>query len=320
MPKKKNIVTEYRNYYLSPDFPIFLLTGDHWKISDVKSSRLHFHNCLEIGICHSESGCMEFYGDAHYFKAGDITIVPKNIPHTTYSSFGSESQWSYLMMNLNELLADMLPVGLKKQPTFFHGQPYILHGPDFPKIFSLLSQIIDELKEKKTNYQHSVRGLLLVLYIEFLRIQPEQSIKPKIISSRSKDDTYPNALSIAPALDYMEQNYMQNFSIEHLATLCHWSPTHFRRVFHEIMGTSPLDYLSNLRISQACNLLRSTEHSILDISEAVGFHSLSSFNRSFAKIMNTSPREYRKNLLWDKSMEKISIEEYSGWLMPEKLH
>ena len=50
MSKPKNIVTEYRNYYLPVDFPFLLLTGEHWKISDIPSSRLHFHNCLEIGV------------------------------------------------------------------------------------------------------------------------------------------------------------------------------------------------------------------------------------------------------------------------------
>lgn len=89
---------------------------------------------------------------------------------------------------------------------------------------------------------------------------------------------------------------MQQFSIEYLADLCHWSPTHFRRVFHDIMGTSPLDYVNNTRILKSCILLRSTEHSILDISEMVGFHSVSSFNRYFIKLMQMSPREYRKQM------------------------
>ena len=104
MPKKKCLITEYRNYQLTPEFPIFLLTGDHWKISDIKSPRLHFHSCLEIGICHSESGYMEFYDESYYFKAGDITIIPQNIPHTTYSLSGCLSKWSYLFLNINELL------------------------------------------------------------------------------------------------------------------------------------------------------------------------------------------------------------------------
>ena len=319
MSKKKNVITEYRNYYLPADFPIFLLNGDHWKLSDVKSKRLHFHNCLEIGICHSESGYMEFYGEPFYFKAGDITIVPRNIPHTTYSSLGTESLWTYLFLNLNELLSSMMPVGWKKDLARIQEKPYILHGADHPKLYALLMQTIDELKEKRPNYQHSVRGLVLVLYIEFLRIQSEQAQTSGDKSAHSKEDATPNALSIAPALNYMEQNYMQSFSIDYLAELCHWSPTHFRRVFHEIMGLSPLEYLTNVRISLACSLLQSTEQSILDISEAVGFHSLSSFNRSFAKLVSVSPREFRKKHSWDKSGDRSYIEEYSGWLEPEKL-
>ena len=111
---------------------------------------------------------------------------------------------------------------------------------------------------------------------------------------------------------------MQQFSIEYLADLCHWSPTHFRRVFHDIMGTSPLDYVNNTRILKSCILLRSTEHSILDISEMVGFHSVSSFNRYFIKLMQMSPREYRKQMQQsEKKAETQSILEFAGWMRPE---
>lgn len=111
---------------------------------------------------------------------------------------------------------------------------------------------------------------------------------------------------------------MQQFSIEFLADLCHWSPTHFRRMFHEIMGTSPLDYLNNIRIMKSCNLLRSTEESILNISEMVGFHSVSSYNRYFTKIMQMSPREYRKQMQQtDKHAENQTILELAGWMLPE---
>ena len=51
MAKQKNIITEFRNYPLRVEFPILLLTGNQWWISDVPSANLHFHNCLEIGLC-----------------------------------------------------------------------------------------------------------------------------------------------------------------------------------------------------------------------------------------------------------------------------
>ena len=42
MAKSKNSVTEYRNYYLPMNFPVLLLSGEHWRISDVPSGRPHF--------------------------------------------------------------------------------------------------------------------------------------------------------------------------------------------------------------------------------------------------------------------------------------
>ena len=77
--------------------------------------------------------------------------------------------------------------------------------------------------------------------------------------------------------------------------MCHISVTHFRRIFHDIMGTSPLDFINSTRIEKACTLLKSTEKSILSISEQVGYHSISSFNRYFIKVMGVSPRTYRNS-------------------------
>ena len=60
MPKPKKEIVEYRNYDLPVNFPVLLLSGERWHISEIKSERLHFHNCLEIGICHSDEAIMEF--------------------------------------------------------------------------------------------------------------------------------------------------------------------------------------------------------------------------------------------------------------------
>lgn len=181
--------------------------------------------------------------------------------------------------------------------------------------------VIRELEEQKPSYQLSAKGLLLSLYIELYRIESEPEIgggADKGKKEAADDSPVDNTLVIAPALEYIEENYMQQFTIEHLANLCHWSPTHFRRVFHDIMGTSPLDYLNNTRIMKSCNLLRSTEESVLNISEMAGFHSVSSYNRCFVKIMQMSPREYRKQMQQsDKRAQNPSILEYAGWMFPE---
>lgn len=323
MAKQKNVITEYRNYYLPMHFPVLLLSGDYWRISDVPSGRLHFHNCLEIGICHSDSGTMEFYGDPLRFQAGDVTVIPRNVPHTTYSAPGTESHWSYLFFDPQELFRSLLPSTWKNHDLSifaFKGYKHILGKKEYPTVYYLVENIIRELEEQKPSYQISAKGMLLSLYIELYRIQSLENTPPHVENDRSAAENIPdNSLVIAPALDYIEDNYMQQFTIEFLADLCHWSPTHFRRVFHDIMGTSPLDFVNNTRIMKSCNLLRSTEHSILDISEMVGFHSVSSYNRYFIKVMQMSPRDYRKQIVQtDMRAKNQSILEYAGWMFPEK--
>ena len=59
------------------------------------------------------------------------------------------------------------------------------------------------------------------------------------------------------------------------------------------MGCSPLEYIHRLRINRACDLLLSTTDSILSISLAVGFDSVSSFNRQFIQATGLPPSKWR---------------------------
>ena len=92
MAKQKNIITEFRNYPLRVEFPILLLTGNQWWISDVPSANLHFHNCLEIGLCHEGEGTLIIQKESCHFSAGDITIIEtfltQHIVHLVRKVFG----------------------------------------------------------------------------------------------------------------------------------------------------------------------------------------------------------------------------------------
>ena len=316
MAKQKSTITEYRSYFLPAEFPVLLLSGEHWKISDIPSGRLHFHNCLEIGICHSYSGSMEIYDDKIPFKEGDITFIPKNIPHTTYSDKGTESRWSYLFIDPTELFKGFYPPSLKTLDiTINPGDDFIpiFSKIEYPKISFLCLSILEELENKAPGYQHVTKGLLWALYMAVWRIQADA--RKENVSTETKSEKH---MVLQPILDFIDKNYMEEFSIEYLADICKLSPTHFRRTFNSIMGTSPLEYLNSVRILKSCNLLRSTEDSILSISESVGFRSVSSFNRCFSQIMQVNPRTYRAQMHQaEKHNEKQIILEFTGWMSPE---
>jgi AraC family transcriptional regulator, activator of mtrCDE len=314
MPRKKKTVIEYRHYSLPINFPVLLLSGDRWRISDIKSEHLHFHNCLEIGICHSDSGIMDFEGDSVSFKAGDVTCVPRYLPHTTYSSPTTASLWSYIFFEPEELFKNLFRSSdnnFERPMSAIKMSNYILSKEKYPKVYTLATTIVEELKHQNSYYRESVQGLLLSLYIELLRIYA----KNDKLADQEKDQNLEETFVISPVLEYIYKNYMTPITIDSLADLCHLSTTHFRRIFHEIMGTSPLDFINSTRIDEACKLLKSTEDSILSISEQVGFHSISSFNRCFDKLMGESPREWRKQALQSEAQSaKASILEFTGWI------
>ena len=305
MSKNKKIITEYRHYDLPSEFPILVLSGDRWHISDVKSDRLHFHNYMEFGICHSESGRMDFGSESVSYKSGDVTCITRNFPHTTYSDAGVQSLWSWIFVDLDAFCKKINPSNPKTPmgTTKF----FIYNKDEIPRLYSYLTAVIEEMSQEKPGYKMAVTGLMSAICVEIARITENNNTSSAAFGS--------GFTTIQPALDFIAEEYMRKFTMEDLADMCHLSPTHFRRIFNTIMGTSPLEYVNDTRIDQACIALQNTDISILEISESVGFLSISSFNRAFAKRCEISPREWRKKYNHGNApAKKTSIMEYRGWL------
>jgi AraC family transcriptional regulator, activator of mtrCDE len=318
MPRTKTII-EYRHYSLPIDFPVLLLSGERWRISDRKSDRLHFHNHLEIGVCHSDGGYMEIGDSLVSFKAGDVTCIPRYLPHTTYSSPGTASRWSYLFFSPEELFKDIFehtsfssaPVPVLPSPRH---DGMILSGEDYPLVYTLTTSVVDTLCRKGDHYGQTAYGLLLALYTELVRLYTQREKRERA----GEQDTIPpsaRATVLLPALEYIANHYMTPVTIDALSGLCHLSTVHFRRKFTDVMGASPLDFVNSTRIDEACKLLKSTERSILSISEQVGFRSISSFNRCFLKLIGESPKSWRAKAVHPGAQSaKASILKRPGWV------
>ena len=312
MSKPRRRAIEYRVYSLPDTFPILVLSGEHWNISDVKSNKLHFHNCLEVGICHTDDGIIEFEGKPLPFHAGDVTVVSRNILHTSYSSPGKSSMWTYLFMEPERLIPPYLRQSLQKAELLAELEQNICNvysGSEYPQLLFYADRIAKNLTEKPLDYKTYVRALCVSFMIELMRIYLENS-------SFDKDKNTENILVIAPALDFLQDNYNHQFKIGKLADICNMSFTHFRRVFGEIMGCSPLAFLHRTRVIRARDLLLSTNLSILEVSERIGYASISSFNRHFLHETGVCPSDWRRN---SPSLHKHNVKKLSGWIEPERL-
>lgn len=96
-------------------------------------------------------------------------------------------------------------------------------------------------------------------------------------------------------LIYLQNNYQQPIRMEHLARHFGYSKSRFSRLFHDHLGCSMIEYLSNVRCRQAALLLLESDMTMLDIALAVGFECLRTFYRAFKNCYQMTPTQYIKH-------------------------
>lgn len=97
---------------------------------------------------------------------------------------------------------------------------------------------------------------------------------------------------ISTVMKYMNQNYMQNHSLDYYARMCGLSRARFSHLFKTITGTAPHQYLSDIRRRQIEYLLTYSDMNINQIAAAVGFDDALYMSRFFRKNTGLSPSEY----------------------------
>lgn len=95
------------------------------------------------------------------------------------------------------------------------------------------------------------------------------------------------------AIAFIQENYLSDISREGLAAQVDLSPNYFSALFAEYTGKKLNDYINDLRIIKAAELLKTTNEKVIDIACAAGFENLRTFNRAFKKKMGITPQEYR---------------------------
>ncbi len=98
------------------------------------------------------------------------------------------------------------------------------------------------------------------------------------------------------ALAFIRENYQSDISREGLAAQADLSPNYFSALFAEYTGKKLNDFIIDLRIEKAAELLLSTDEKIIDIAYTSGFENLRTFNRAFKKKIGVTPKEYRKKI------------------------
>ena len=96
------------------------------------------------------------------------------------------------------------------------------------------------------------------------------------------------------AVFFINTRYSEDITLDSLAARSGYSPRHFARLFAEYVGTAPMRYLSEVRLSRAAALLSENKLTVTEIAEQVGFGDSGYFAKSFRARYGVAPLEYRK--------------------------
>ena len=205
--------------------------------------------------------------DGHY-------IVIKVLPEILYSGDQSVFEMKYVMPFLIKNSDNKRHFTKEKQGDYY--------------IHDAIIRIMDEWQVKDYGFELSMRSDILKVFLWVLRYWHKHGL----VALGQFDYSDEIRHIIQHALEYIAKNYAILTEAE-VADHCNLSYSYFSRMFKKVMHQSFSEYLIHYRITKAEQLLSSTDQSISEISEKVGFSAPSYFIYQFKAKKNISPKQYK---------------------------
>lgn len=254
------------------------------------SSR-HFHDTYEL--YYLVEGEIYYFIDRETYlvKEGDIVLIkPSQIHKTSMAKIQGHNR--ILLQITGNALASFLQGNdfLSLEELCDRVGPIIsLHQKDRETLQALMFRIGEEIREKQKNYELMVKTKLLELMVLLSRYQGEQLMKDEERTAQTLKHQ-----KVQEVVDYLQANPENRESLEELAGRFYISRSWLSRIFREVTGLSVVEYTNIVRVRKAGKLLVSGDYSITEISEILGFESITYFERVFRRYTGCTPLKYRK--------------------------
>ena len=254
---------------------------------------LHWHPELEF--FYVEEGEAEFFIENHAFllKEGDGIFVPPKLMHW------ARTKGTVLF---HAAVADPLWLISPHNSECFQKYMYPVCGGSWKYAVTFTSEknwqneILEQLKFIFSMDEEKIAAKELLIQGTFLMIWQ------KLYDHHLKS-FYPDAKKRRPQLEYLqksvsyiETHYMEDLTLEELASQVHLSRGQFCRLFQAWTGMTPFCYLNRCRVLNSSQMLARSSKKISEIASLCGFNSISYFNRTFLKITGMTPSSYRNEM------------------------
>ncbi len=261
---------------------ITYLTNSEFDASG-KARAIHNHTDVsEIGFVYGGHG-RHIIGDRSYnSKPGDLLLYNTNILHQDLAQTAEEPLYLFVCA-IADLNISGQPAGsFTDKPEHF----LLESGRYFDYLLNSLRLLEDSLTKRLPGTAAFSQGFLQSLLAILGDLLPTNE---QISCTPPKEE-----LSIPEKMrSYIDQNYMENFSLTGLAEEFHINRYYAGHVFSETFHVSPLQYRTRRRIGEAQSLLACTDFSVTYIASLVGYDDPNQFSQMFSKLVGMSPSKYR---------------------------
>ena len=247
----------------------------------------HYHPEYELTLITQGSG-KRLVGDNYQnYEAGDLVLLGPDLPHTWVS-------------NPSKKKKNVSAVVIQFSEKFIQS---FLHFNEFKEVSSLLTSSSRGLAFSFHELEQEIIQLPEKSGVEkvtalFLILQKLAQQKPKKLASdyfRAVRGTE-NEKRINVICQYVQRHATEKIVLDKVAALVHLSRSAFCKFFKRATGKTLSEYVNDLRIGNACELLIESDKPINEIAYQTGFDSLTYFNRIFIKKKKMTPRKFREEI------------------------
>lgn len=267
--------------------PEIIYAFDPWNEQGNKSDS-HTHDFLEISIVLEGQANYTIEGQEFQLNAGQIMLFNPGTHHGEEQKQGTYSH--QLHIGLTNISLD----GLKRNhlPT----KNAILNLGEYQwEFLDKAWRLVKEYGEEQPEFQLMVKALIIEMLVLILRSleKTQDNTVTLALSKNAKRKQY----LVNHAIYYLENHHTQEITLEQLADTLYVSSTYLSKVFKESTGMSPINYLIQVRLKHAKELLANEQLTIREISQAVGYQDAYHFSKLFKKYYGLSPSQLAKKSL-----------------------
>jgi len=258
-------------------------------------SPFHYHPEIELVYVIESHGKRIIGNSVEYFEAGDMVLLGSNIPHVwlsdeIYYKGMATLKAKAIVVYFNKEIFSQAFYELKEASKLTALFDNAVRGLRITgKTNTILANKLEKLTSKKDF--DIIVGLFEILSIlaassdiSFINNEVYTPISRKQHSDRISD-----------VLNYVKVNYKDDITLTSISKIASLTPQSFCRLFKKRMKKHFLEYLNEVRISNACKLLIETDLSISEVAYDCGYKTVSNFNKLFKKIVGTTPKTYKLN-------------------------